>query len=253
MTRSGNRLRAAFFDLDGTLLDLDVDTFLPPYLDALTGAVAGYVPAERFRWAVIAAVQEVERAWDGRATNEERFWAAFERLAGVRREEIAVPVQRFYAEEFPRLGHVARRLPNAADVVASVRQRVEVVVLATNPIFPQSAIATRMEWAGLDPSLFDFVTTYEVMRSTKPHARYYEEICERFGLDPAEVVMIGNNPESDIAGAAEAGLWTYLVEDLTAPPSSFPEFTLDRSAPHGRGALADVPAFVQHLQERSSR
>lgn len=251
MTQHGVALRAVFFDLDGTLLDLEIERFMPPYIERLTQAVAGHIPSELFQRALLAATDEAIRRGRTDESNEEAFWRAFERLTGVARQHLGEPVDRFYSHEFPRLNHVAGRVPIAADVVASVRRRVEYVVLATNPIFPFQAIAARMEWAGLDPSHFDLVTSYEVMHATKPHASYYEEICERFRLDPKEALMIGNDPELDIAGAAEAGLWTYLVDDLRRPPSEPKELSLQQAAPHGKGALSDVPAFVDLLKRRN--
>lgn len=252
MTRRDAALRAVFFDLDGTLLDLEIEKFMPPYIERLTDAVAERIPADRFQPALLAAVDAVIRDGNASASNEARFWSAFERLSGVRHDEIADLVERFYAEEFPRLSYVSSRVSVAAEVVAEARRRVDCLVLATNPIFPARAIAARMEWAGLDPSLFDFVTTYEVMRVTKPHARYYAEICGKFHLDPVEVLMIGNDPKLDIAGAAEARLWTYLVDDLNGPPSTPSELVLEQRAPHGRGALADVPAFIDLLKGRQN-
>jgi len=246
-------LRAVFFDLDGTLLNLEVEEFMPPYIEALTESLSKYVPAPAFQRALFAGISAMLSEGDGAASNEERFWAAFERESGVPYHKIAGPVARFYAEEFPRLSYVATRVPIAAEVVQRVRERVERVVLATNAIFPAKAIEVRMEWAGLDPSLFDFVTTYEVMHAAKPHARYYKEICEKLGLDPAEVLMIGNHPEQDIEGASQAGLWTYLVDDLDGKPRDLGEISIQEEAPNGRGSLAAVPAFVDLLQRRAGR
>ena len=35
------------------------------------------------------------------------------------------------------------------------------VALATNPIFPEAAIKSRIRWAGLEPEDFELYTTYE--------------------------------------------------------------------------------------------
>ena len=250
MDKAEKPLRAVLFDLDGTLLDLEVDEFMPPYIEALTESLSSYVPAPVLQRALFAGINAMLSEGDGAASNEERFWAAFERESGVPYLEIAGPVARFYAEVFPRLGYVATRVPIAAEVVTSVRSKVERVVLATNAIFPIKAIEVRLEWAGLDPSLFDFVTTYEVMHAAKPHARYYAEICEKLGVHPAEALMIGNDPEQDIAAASQAGLFTYLVDELDGKPGQLREITIRDEAPNGRGPLAAVPAFVDLLQRR---
>ena len=50
----------------------------------------------------------------------------------------------------------------------------------------------------------------------KPDARFYRALLEEQGLDPAKCLMIGNDRQTDIAGAQAAGLATlYMHTNLT--------------------------------------
>nr|WP_243455053.1 HAD family hydrolase [Meiothermus sp. CFH 77666] len=46
----------------------------------------------------------------------------------------------------------------------------------------------------------------------KPQPGIFEHICQELEVDPAACVMVGDNPERDIAGAANAGMKSVWVE-----------------------------------------
>jgi ribonucleotide monophosphatase NagD (HAD superfamily) len=45
----------------------------------------------------------------------------------------------------------------------------------------------------------------------KPERFFFLELCRRLGVDPARCVLVGDNLESDIAGAKGVGMKTVLV------------------------------------------
>ena len=53
--------------------------------------------------------------------------------------------------------------------------------LPDGPIFPAVAVETRLRWVGLTQADFDWVTTYENSRRSKPSPAYYRDILERMG------------------------------------------------------------------------
>lgn len=250
-------MRAILFDLDGTLLDLDVDHFMSRYVAALAAEFAPILAPERFREALMAGTFAMIQN-DGSATNEEAFWTTFERRTGLDRGPLLPLTDRFYREVFPGLAGLARPVEAAPRVVAAAKESGAIVVLATNAIFPETAIAERLRWANIDPSLFDFMTTYETMHASKPNPAYYLEICEKVGVEPREALMIGNDPELDVRAAQSAGLSAYLVEDVT--PVGAMEEQLAKGAPSerarspvtpdGRGSLIEEVTF---FRERIAR
>ncbi len=58
----------------------------------------------------------------------------------------------------------------------------------------------------------------------KPSPLFYQALFNRYGLNPKESIMIGNDPIADIAGAHNAGLSALYIHsnlspELTVPPS----------------------------------
>ena len=66
---------------------------------------------------------------------------------------------------------------------------------------------------------FSVIQSSESLRVYKPHETAFLTMCERLGCDPPEVLYVGYSPETDIAGAANAGMRTAWVrEDDTEYP-----------------------------------
>lgn len=247
-----NLTRAILFDLDGTLLDLDIDRFMPRYIEALTTELEPILKPDRFREALMAGTFAMIQN-DGSTTNEDAFWTTFEKKSGLDRRPLLPRTDRFYREVFPRLADVARPVEAAPRVVQAAKETGAILVLATNAIFPKTAIVERLRWAGVDPAVFDLITSYETMHAAKPNPKYYLEICRKVGVEPHGAVMIGNDPELDVRAAQAAGISAYLVTDVTPAGTMEQQFAhtaADATAqsparPDGQGSLIDAVAFFQ--------
>jgi ribonucleotide monophosphatase NagD (HAD superfamily) len=114
------------------------------------------------------------------------------------------------------------------------------VVVATNPLFPQTAIEQRLLWAGVSVSEYEYalVTTMENMHATKPNESYYQEIADHLKLAPEEMLMVGDSWEYDIFPASALGMKTFWI-----PPDDQP--AEDESLLLGSGSLA---VFYEQLQ-----
>jgi NagD protein len=70
----------------------------------------------------------------------------------------------------------------------------------------------------------------------KPEAFFFRELCRRLGVSPGRAVLIGDNLESDIAGAKGVGMTAGLVltgvstraDVERAPVGLRPDFVLER-------------------------
>ena len=149
---------------------------------------------------------------DGSVSNEERFWQSFSAILGdeVRKEEERLAV--FYAGDFQKVKDVCGYTSCAREIIDRLKETELMVVLATSPLFPTVATESRIRWAGLEPGDFAYVTTYENSRYCKPNPLYYIELCERLGLSPEEVVMIGNDVGDDMV-AESVGMRVFLLTD----------------------------------------
>ena len=77
----------------------------------------------------------------------------------------------------------------------------------------------------------DLVVSSEV-GYRKPHAKFYEAACNRFGLPADRVMCVGDHPENDFRGPIRAGLRAARIERGTANRVEPPTY-------HGLGEFAD--------------
>ncbi len=236
-------LEAILFDLDDTLLENSMDTFVLAYFQAVTRYVSARISPERVIAEMLRGTQAME-ANDGTGpTNEEAFAAVFYSGMGVEEAEIKPIFEAFYEEEFIKLRPLTRTLPEARPLIEWAFERVPQVAIATNPMFPRSPTEQRLAWAGVPVTEFDYalVTTYEDMHATKAHPAYYREVLTRLGRQPDECVMVGDDWQRDIAPAASVGIPVYWIAEPDVPPPSLAPGEKDESGPLvGQGTLIDL-------------
>jgi FMN phosphatase YigB (HAD superfamily) len=227
--------RAWLFDLDGTLLPLDVDEFLPRYLGALARRAAEVTDPERFTQALLASTAAMVANRDPALTNAAVFWCEFRGHLGQATVDRLLPlIDAFYRHDFPRLGRAYRSSPWARRALAAVLDQGAALVLATNPLFPEVAIRERMRWAEVADLPFTLITSFEQMHFCKPAPAYYLEVLDRLGLPPEACVMVGNDVQEDIVPARAVGLSTYLVTDMAIDRSN------QRELAHAGGSLRQL-------------
>ena len=173
-----------FFDLDGTLLPMDNDTFIKGYLGLLSRAVAhlGYKAETMIptMWKGVAAMVKN----DGSRSNFDIFWDYFSKAFGAEVYDHIPHFDAFYSDGFHKAKAFTTPTPLSKEAVALAREKADCVVLATNPFFPRVAVESRISWVDLSPADFDLITTYENSHSCKPNPAYYVEITQKLGLDP---------------------------------------------------------------------
>lgn len=200
------------FDLDGSLLPMDQDQFVKLYMEALgrTFAPRGFEP-KRLTGSVWRGVEAMIQN-DGSIKNRERFWRVFSESMDRNMEEQEPHFLRFYENEFGEAKAATGYSEFSAKAVRLLKEKGYTVILATNPLFPAVATYRRMRWAGLLPEDFDLVTTYEEERYCKPNLNYYRSILERFGKEPGQCLMVGNDVDEDMC-VLSLGMSGYLLTD----------------------------------------
>ena len=232
---SSTALKALLLDLDDTLLGNPMKTFIPAYFRALTDFVTEIQPPDRLIEQLLIATRMMDGGDGAGPSNGEIFAEAFFAGLGVPREELEPVFERFYVEAFPKLRPLTALRPAAAKIVEWARQQGLQVAIATNPVFPGTAIEQRMEWAGVGVDRFEYarVTSYENSHATKAQPAYYREILAVLGRGPEECLMVGDNWSWDIVNAAEVGIPGYWIADPSIPPP------LPSPVPVGQGSLDD--------------
>ena len=205
-------IKAVLFDLDGTLLPMDEEYFKKIYFGEVYKKIAylGYTLDELLKviwYGTKAMVQN-----DGSQTNEELFWKKFIEVHPDRLEENKANFVEFYNDIFPTLGHTCGYQPLAKDFIKALKDKGYEVIIASNPIFPIVATKARIRWAGCNPDDFKYITAYENSRFSKPNLKYYEEVLEKTGYKPDEVIMVGNDVREDMI-VNKLGIDSYLITD----------------------------------------
>lgn len=204
-------IKAILFDLDGTLLPLDQDVFTKTYIGAFVKKMSPYYAPEAFLGVLMRTLGELTQN-DGRLTNEALVTECFVSELGESILRHMDVIDEFYSRDFESVRAVCGCDPNADAAVKAVKELGFRVVLATMPVFPETATRARVRWAGLDWEDFELVTTYENSRTCKPDPNYYLEIANKLGISPEECLMVGNDTLDDMA-AEEVGMKVFLLTD----------------------------------------
>lgn len=200
------------FDLDGTLLPMDMDSFLEKYFVALQNHFSSQADKNKFIDCLLKATGSMIKN-DGQSTNKEVFTEKFfEMLPELDEKEALSCFEDFYNNKFPGLGDNITKDPQTVKVIELLKSNNKTLILATNPVFPIEAVESRLNWIGLSKDHFDFITCYSNMHYCKPNPKYFEEILEIMELAPENTLMVGNDEAEDMI-AGKLGIDTILIKD----------------------------------------
>ena len=154
-------IKAVLFDLDGTLLPLDQNEFINGYFKGLIQALLPLgIDPETLKTTVWQGTYAMIKN-DGTKTNEEAFFSYFESVCKTDMDKFRTLADDYYATDYKRLIDITHPTPLAREAVRLAGANGRKVILATNPLFPEVAQHTRVCFAGLEPSDFELITTYE--------------------------------------------------------------------------------------------
>ena len=220
------KLRAVLFDLDNTLLDLLRMKRLASdaAARAMVGAGADFAFAADEAGDILfgAYVEDIE----GNTVFEEFLRRHHQQKLNLTQHAIDritaaavnayLEAKRLHLQPYPT---VRRTLLELA------RRGLKMGVLTDAPRFKAYQ---RLDAAGLT-DFFDFVLTSTDHGQTKPHERPFTEALALFGMKPQEVLMVGDWPARDMAGARGVGMataWAKYGRPLDDAPEA--DFTLER-------------------------
>lgn len=232
--------KALLFDLDGTLLPMDMDAFMKAYFHAVTRKFAHLLPPEKLVRDILQGTASMVRDCDPNRTNREVFWSDFMARIDFPVEVLEPMFEEFYEREFTSLKQVTQPNPLARPMMTSLFRKGFRVAIATNPVFPERAIRERLRWLEIDDLPYALVTTYETMHFCKPNPNYYTEALELIGAVPGDCLMIGNDVEEDLI-AGRLGMKTFLVDDWLLNTKNLSIQT------DFRGSFADLAVYLEDL------
>lgn len=228
------------FDLDGTLLPLDMEEFTLRYFNELCQKFSNIFEPKLLQEAIWSSTKYMISNIEKEKTNKECFFEDFQKRVDNNLEELFPIFDEFYIRDFINIKDAVNPNPKVKELIQILKEKGYNLVIATNPLFPKEAIYHRIDWAGLETSDFKLITTYENMHFCKPNVQYYEEILYLINRRPENVMMVGNDVQEDMI-ASTLGIKTYLVDDCVIDRKS-PEYKSDY-----KGSMDDFYRFVSKL------
>ena len=209
---------AVFLDVDGTLLwvHLDVEGYvedLAPY------ATNGSLTVESAKRPVREGLRRhIEKNIEHRTEED---------LAGFKRRnaEITASTLGIRAPTDLLAAVADRRIsfnpyPESEAVLRRLREMGVGMYVVSNWDLGLAGVLEDLGWM----RYFDGLVVSAVSGVEKPDPRIFEEALEASGVDRHRVVHVGNDPVTDISGAAEVGIDTVLVDrrgNVFAPEATF--------------------------------
>lgn len=144
------------------------------------------------------------------ASNEEAFFETLASELNTSRLKIERFVSKFFDSDYPFICLFLHSDPFARKLVDLLHTSNRHITLATNAVFGRREIELRLKASDLYLHDFDLVTSWDVMKTTKPHTKFFNDTLKKIGAIPERTVMIGNDPYYDLP-AHTLGIQTLLV------------------------------------------
>ncbi len=226
-------------DLDDTLLNTNLDVFVPAYFQALGAHLADHIAPEIMLRALVGGMNAMNVNENPAQTLMDAFDAAFYSKLGIPKQDLIVTLEDFYDMGFPTLQTHTQQIDGTASLIDWALSCGFRVAIATDPLFPRKATFHRLRWAGIDPERVELISTFEDFHFTKTHSAYYAEVLGRLGWPDGPVIMVGNDAERDLVPANRLGLATYFIETETASAPGFEA---------GCGKLSDLRPWLESVE-----
>ncbi|HAV77784.1 MAG TPA: HAD family hydrolase, partial [Anaerolineae bacterium] len=124
-------------DLDDTLLNTNIESFVPAYFQALSDHMAPYVSAEIMLSALLSATRLMMDSDDPSRTLQEVFKDDFYAKIGIPEQDIGELLDDFYDNVFPKLRVTTSQHPEAVPLINWAISQGCRVAIATDPLFPR--------------------------------------------------------------------------------------------------------------------
>jgi FMN phosphatase YigB (HAD superfamily) len=204
-----SNVRGIIFDLDGTLYVLR--WFLP--LLIFFRLFPGSMRLPRF-----LAIREKFAGKD--MGTQERLLAAIGDEFARREKMSSLQARQWIVDSFyPSFVAIMRFFrfsrPSLRGLLAGLRAKgIKLAVLSD-----YGFVKERLEKLRLPPSLFDTVSSCEAAGALKPHPRPLLEIAAKWGIEPGQILVLGDRADTDGCAATNAGMQFVMVADTLRLPS----------------------------------
>ena len=234
-------INTILFDLDGTLLPMNLDKFLHIYFKHLAIHLKDYIDPNQLTSIMMDCTNMmISNTKD--IPNQDVFMARFSELVDGDIEMYKEEFSKFYDGLFQE---VKSSTWQNSDIIKSVRilkEKGYKLAVATNPLFPMKANHYRIKWAGLKPEEFSYISCYEENSFCKPKLEFYKEVLTKIDKLAGECMMVGNDSFEDMI-ASKLGVKTYLITNNLVSRHE------KKEKPDYEGNYNDFFRFVESLEK----
>lgn len=210
-------VKTVLIDLDGTLLNMGESIFEKEYIKRMMIFLEQRYPGKgKDLVKAVGYGGEMMKHSDGTRTNLDVFWEAFEKASGYTREEIEPVITVYYQTDYTHIGDDYVPDKDMQEAVRLLEEKGYQLLVATTPVVPLIANQERVRWSGLSDIHWLDITSFETYNYSKPSLNYYQQICDKYSLNPAECLMIGDSLVKDYP-ATELGMDFFLILNEDSP------------------------------------
>lgn len=196
-------------DMDGTLIGQPGALFHNLFALFAFFRLSGLGPIKQIFKAAMKA-KDILLSTHTFASNQDAFFDTIAHELSTTREKVEALTSKFFDSDYPFICLFLHSEPHGRRLLDLLHASGRHVTLATNAVFGRKEIELRLKASNLYLHDFDLVTSWDVMKYTKPHSHFFEETLKKIGASPESTVMIGNDPYYDLP-ANKVGIATLLV------------------------------------------
>ncbi|XMB72053.1 HAD family hydrolase [Mycoplasmatota bacterium WC30] len=204
-------INTILFDLDGTLLPMDLNKFMTIYFKLLAKHLQESIDPNKITDIMMECTTLMVNNTEP-IINQEVFMKRFSELVGGDSNLYLAKFHEFYDNQFQEVQKSTWQNEDIIKSVKLLKEKGYKIVLATNPLFPMRANHHRIRWAGFKPDDFIYISSFEKNSYCKPHLEYYKEVLSEINKLPDECMMVGNDAYEDMV-SGKLGLKTFLITD----------------------------------------
>lgn len=233
-------------DLDDTLLENDVNKFLPSYIQSFSNFLKPIIDPNIFIRALLMGTKCMIENQFPDQTLQDVFDSYFFSATSINRAQFISAAEEFYEKVFPGLEHLTKPIPDAIQFINLAMERGHRLAISTNPLFPRSAIEQRLAWAGFPVSKFNFelIASYETFHFVKPNPAFFAEMLGRLGWPDGGVIVVGDDLERDILAAEQIGLKAYWISSAGNADQNN-QFNITK------GDLSDILSWIDSFSDEN--
>ncbi len=205
-------IQAILFDLEGTLISVDMTVFMRNYLGILAPRFAHLISPDKFSKQLLKSLETSQTDPKPGQTNMQTFYDDFTKATGHSLLTLRPIFEEFYESDFPALRCLVQAIPQGAKVVEHAIQQGFITAVASNPVLPLSAMREHVRWAGLTPEHFKIVPAFDNFHYLKPKLDFYSEVAGSIGVSPESCLLVSGKSQDIVC--RELGMKMFLVGSI---------------------------------------